>query len=106
MVLRYTIQLCYNTLMIKTFKHKGLKLFFETGNTKGIQPVQAKKLRLRLAVLDEAQSMEDIDTPGFRLHRLKGDREEIWSITVSGNWRVTFKFEDGDVYIVDYEDYH
>jgi proteic killer suppression protein len=92
--------------MIKSFKHKGLKLFFETGNAKGIQPAHAKKLRLRLAVLNEAQSVEEIDTPGFKLHPLKGDRGNIWSITVSGNWRVTFTFEDGDVYIVNYEDYH
>jgi proteic killer suppression protein len=92
--------------MIKSFKHKGLKLFFETGKTKGIQPAHAKKLRLRLAVLDEAQKIEEIDTPGFKLHTLKGDREEIWSISVNGNWRITFKFKDGDVYIVNYEDYH
>jgi len=68
--------------------------------------VHAKKLRIRLAVLDNAMKLDDIDTPGFRLHPLRGDREGIWSVTVSGNWRITFRFEEGDVYIVNYEDYH
>ena len=92
--------------MIKSFKHKGLQRFFETGNTKGIQGAHVKKLRLRLAVLDTASSLEEVDTPGFKLHQLKGDRETFYSIRVSGNWRITFKFEDSDVYIVNYEDYH
>ena len=92
--------------MIKSFKHKGLEKYFETGNTRGIQPNHASKLRLQLAALDTAQTIEDIDIPGYRLHSLKGARKGIWSITVSANWRLTFKFTDGNVYILNYEDYH
>ncbi|MBC3767145.1 type II toxin-antitoxin system RelE/ParE family toxin [Neptunicella marina] len=92
--------------MIKSFKHKGLQLFFESGSKKGIQAKHASKLRMQLAALDTAHVIEDIDIPGFRLHQLKGQRKETWSITVNGNWRITFEFENGDAYIVNYEDYH
>lgn len=92
--------------MIKSFKHKGLRSFFETGSLAGIQASHANRLRMQLAALDTAQTIEDMDVPGFRLHALKGDRMSIWSITVSGNWRVTFEFSDGNAYIVNYEDYH
>ena len=92
--------------MIKSFKHKGVRSFFETGSLAGIQAGHAKRLRMQLAALDTAQTIEDMDVPGFRLHPLKGDRMGIWSITVSGNWRVTFEFIDGHAYIVNYEDYH
>ena len=92
--------------MIKSFKHKGLQGFFETGSKKGIQAKHASKLRMQLAALDTAQVIEDIDIPGYRLHQLKGQRKAIWSITVNGNWRITFEFENGDAYIVNYEDYH
>ncbi len=92
--------------MIKSFKHKGLKLFYETGSVKGIKPAHKQKLRIRLAAIDTATCIDDIDLPGFRLHPLKGDREGLWAIDVSKNWRVVFKFEDGNAYIVDYEDYH
>ena len=92
--------------MIKSFKHKGLCLFFETGSTKGIQSKHAKKLIMRLSALDTAITIDDLDLPGFKLHPLHGDREDIWSIKVNGNWRVTFRFKNGDVYIVNYEDYH
>jgi toxin HigB-1 len=92
--------------MIKSFKHKGLEQFYLKGSTKGIQAAHAKKLRMQIAVLDTAQVIEDIDIPGYRLHELKGDRKGIWSITVNGNWRVTFEFIDGNAYIVNYEDYH
>ena len=92
--------------MIKSFKHKGLQIFFETGNTRGIQSNQVSKLRLQLAALDTATNIDDIDIPGYRLHKLKGSRKNIWSITVNGNWRITFNFTDGNVYIVNYEDYH
>lgn len=92
--------------MIKSFKHKGLRVFFETGSKKGIQTKHAIKLRLQLAALDTAHVIEDMDIPGYRLHQLKGQRKETWSITVSGNWRITFEFENGHAYIVDYEDYH
>ena len=92
--------------MIKSFKHKGLHSFFETGGLAGIQASHAKCLRMQLAALDTAQTIEDMDVPGFRLHPLKGDRTGIWSITVSGHWRVPFEFIDGHAYIVNYEDYH
>lgn len=92
--------------MIKTFKHKGLKLFFDSGKTSGIQAKHAKKLRLQLAALDTATAIDDMDLPGYKLHELKGDKKGIWSITVNGNWRITFEFKNGDAYIVNYEDYH
>ena len=92
--------------VIKSFRHKGLKQFFESGSTAGIQPDHRKKLRLQLAALDTAVRIEDIDIPGFRLHPLKGSQAGLWSIVVSGNWRITFGFRDGDAYAVNYEDYH
>ena len=92
--------------MIKTFKHKGLRKFFETGSVAGIQPGHKQKLRIRLAALHTAACIEDMDLPGFRLHPLKGDRQDLWAIDVSRNWRVVFKFQDGNAHIVDYEDYH
>ena len=92
--------------MIKSFKHKGLQKFYETGNTSGIQPAHSKKLRMRLAALDTAVIIDDIDLPGFRLHPLKGKMQGFWAIDVSKNWRITFQFIEGDVYIFDYEDYH
>ncbi len=92
--------------MIKSFKHKGLQKFFETGSLVGIQANHANRLRMQLAALNTAQTIEDMDVPGFRLHPLKGERQGIWSITVNGNWRVTFEFSEGHAYIVNYEDYH
>lgn len=92
--------------MIKSFSHKGLQLFFETGNKKGIQANHANKLRMQLAALDTALVVEDLNLPGYRLHQLKGQRKDTWSITVNGNWRITFEFENGHAYIVNYEDYH
>ena len=92
--------------MIKSFKHKGLEKFYESGSTKGIQANLARKLRVQLAALDTAQSMDDMDIPGYRLHQLTGDRRGIWTITVNANWRLTFEFEEGNVFILNYEDYH
>jgi proteic killer suppression protein len=92
--------------MIKSFRHKGLKKFFESGSRAGIQPQHAKRLRMQLAALDTAQSIEDMEIPGFRLHPLKGTEKGRWSIWVNGNWRVTFEFEDGHAHVLDYEDYH
>ncbi len=92
--------------MIKSFKHKGLEKFFKEGTKKGIQAVHAPKLRMQLAALDTANTIDDLDIPGYRLHPLRGNRKGIWSITVNGNWRITFEFEEGHVYIVNYEDYH
>lgn len=92
--------------MIKSFKHKGLEKFFTTGNTAGIQQKHASRLEERLTALHTAFSIEDMDVPGWRLHPLKGSREGQWAINVSGNWRIVFKFENGHVYVVNYEDYH
>lgn len=92
--------------MIKTFRHKGLRLLFETGSTSGVQATHAKRLRMQLAALDTARTIEDMDIPGFRLHPLKGERRGRWSIAVNGNWRVTFEFKDGNAYVLGYEDYH
>lgn len=96
----------YTLAMIKTFKHKGLKKFFETGSKAGIQAKHERRLRMQLAAIDTASIIEDIDLPGFKLHPLKGNRDGVWSITVNGNWRVTFEFKDGNAYILNYEDYH
>ena len=92
--------------MIKSFRHKGLRRFFETGSTAGIQSAHARKIRLELTALETATTIEDMAVPGFHLHPLKGDRKGQWSITVSGNWRITFEFRDGNTYLLDYEDYH
>ena len=92
--------------MIRSFRHKGLEKFFETGSKAGIQPEHEERLRMRLVALDTATCIEDMDLPGFRLHRLKGDRKGEWAIDVSRNWRVVFAFDGGNAENVDYEDYH
>ncbi len=92
--------------MIKSFRHKGLRRFYETGSNAGIQAHHADRLRMQLAALDTAQRIEDMDIPGFRLHQLKGKSRGRWSIWVNGNWRVTFEFHEGNARVLDYEDYH
>lgn len=92
--------------MIRSFRHKGLVKFYKSGSTAGIHAAHAKRLRLILGRLNAATDPKDMDLPGLRLHKLSGNRDGIWSVKVSGNWRVTFLFENGDAEIVDYEDYH
>ena len=92
--------------MIKSFVHKSLKECYETGSKKGIQPGHAPKLARILDRLDASISPQDMNLPGYKLHPLKGDKREMWSVTVNGNWRVTFYFEGQDAYLVDYLDYH
>ena len=92
--------------MIQSFRHKGLRRFFESGSAAGIQPKHAKRLRMLLAALDTAQVIGDMDVPGLNLHPLKGQGKGRWSVWVNGNWRVTFEFRDGHAYVLDYEDYH
>lgn len=92
--------------MIRSFRHKGLKEFFQTGSKRGILPGLAARISRRLDVLEAAQDLADIDAHGFDLHPLKGDRQGEWAISVSGNWRITFRFVDGDAYDVNLEDYH
>jgi proteic killer suppression protein len=91
--------------MIKSFKHKGLEKFYNTGSVAKIQPYHKQKLRMRLIAMDTTTKIEDIKLPGFRLHPLKGDRKGLWAIDVSKNRRITFKFQDGNLHVVDYEDY-
>ena len=92
--------------MIKSFRHKGLRRFYEAGSAAGIQSSHKKRLRIQLVALDTATIIEDMDIPGFKLHPLKGNRKGFWSISVSVNWRITFEFKDGNAFIVNYEDYH
>lgn len=92
--------------MIQSFRHKGLRKHFESGSVAGIQPAHAKRLRMLLSALDTAQSIDDMNVPGFRLHPLKGEDRGRWSVWVNGNWRLTFEFRDGHAHVLDYEDYH
>lgn len=92
--------------MIKSFRHKGLKRLFEEGERHGVAPELANRLRRQLDVLNRARTTADLNLPGYRLHRLKGDRAGTWSVTVTGNWRLTFKFDGQDAFEVDLEDYH
>jgi proteic killer suppression protein len=92
--------------MIKSFRHKGLKRFFERGSRAGIQAEHADKLSRQLTALNEAGSAGDMDQPGWYLHSLRGDLTGHWSVKVSGNWRMIFTFEKEDAVLVDYQDYH
>ena len=92
--------------MIKSFRHKGLKRLYETGKTSDVQTAHVSRLRMQLTALDTAQDINDMDVPGFKLHILKGKLKGRWSISVSGNWRITFEFRDGNAFVLDYEDYH
>jgi len=92
--------------MIRSFRHKGLKRFYERGDAAKLQPPHVAKLRLILTLLKRAKVIGDMSFPGSNLHPLKGDLKGHWAVTVSGNWRVTFRFEDGDAFDVDYQDYH
>jgi toxin HigB-1 len=92
--------------MIKTFQHKGLQAFFETGSKAGIQAQHAKRLHLQLARLNAAQSYADMDLPNWRLHPLKGKLDNHWAVWIDKNWRLTFSFEDQNAVLVNYQDYH
>ncbi len=92
--------------MIKSFAHKGIRVFFETGSKAGIQTAHAPRLRLQLAALNRAKVLADMRVANWKLHPLKGDMTGHWAITVNGNWRITFRFENGDALLVDYQDYH
>lgn len=92
--------------MIKSFKHKGLQQFFETGSKAGIQPHHASRLARQLSRLDNAKDAGDMNVPGWRLHSLEGELAGHYSIMVNGNWRMTFMFENEDAILVDYQDYY
>lgn len=92
--------------MIKKFRHKRLARFFETGDTRGINAQHATWLRIILTSLNSAQEPADMNLPGYRLHQFKGERKGQWAVSVSGNWRLVFVFEDKDITDVDLVDYH
>jgi proteic killer suppression protein len=92
--------------MIRSFRHRGLKALYDGRTARRVAPEHLEKLRDILALLDRSRRPDDMNVPGLRLHMLKGGRSGHWAVWVSGNWRVTFRFEDGDAVDVDYVDYH
>ncbi|MGH8157687.1 MAG: type II toxin-antitoxin system RelE/ParE family toxin [Rhodanobacter sp.] len=92
--------------MIKTFRHKGMARFFSTGSTSGIQAIHAARLSRQLQHLNQATGPQDMNIPGWQLHPLKGDLKDHWSVSVNGNYRLTFTFDSQDAILVDYQDYH
>ena len=96
----------YSCIVIVSFRHKGLEQLYRENSKKGLQAAHVPKLLRILSLLDVSQSPDDLAIPGFRTYPLKGDLAGHWSIWVNGNWRVTFRFIDTDVELVDYQDYH
>jgi proteic killer suppression protein len=92
--------------VIKGVRHKGIQKFFETGSKAGIQPKHADRLKLLLTQLNISQTALEMDLDGWDWHSLKGDMAGHWAVSVDGNWRLTFTFEDTDAVLVDYKDYH
>lgn len=93
-------------MVIKTFRHKGLRLLFETGTSRGVKSEHAQKITDILDVLNAATKPSDVDFPGSFLHPLKGKLKGFWAVRVSGNWRLVFRFEGEDAFDIDYVDYH
>jgi len=92
--------------MVRTFRHKGLRRLFEDDDSRGVRPDHADKLGRILARLHAARTVSDMDLPGYRLHPLKGELKGFYAVTVQANWRVIFRFSDGEARDVDYLDYH
>jgi toxin HigB-1 len=92
--------------MIRSFKHKGVQRFFETGSAAGIQAAHRARLGRQLTTLNRSKSPQDMNQPGWGLHPLRGSESGLWAIEVNGNWRLTFAFEGEDAILVDYKDYH
>ncbi len=92
--------------MITSFRHRGLKRFYEQGDRRGLNPDLVGKIKAILSALEAAEAPEELDLPGFRLHRLTGDRRGTFAVTVRANWRITFRFEQGKASDVHLEDYH
>ncbi|WP_150051142.1 type II toxin-antitoxin system RelE/ParE family toxin [Methylomonas rhizoryzae] len=92
--------------MIKSFRHKGVQQFFETGSKAGINADHENKLARQLLLLNAAKSPQEMDVAGWKLHPLKGELIDHWAVKVSGNWRLTFTFDGEDAVLVDYQDYH
>lgn len=93
-------------MVIRNIRHKGLAGLYYQDQSKGVQQAHIKRLRQILALLDSASVPDDMDAPGLRMHQLKGDMAGYYAVSVSGNWRVIFRFEDGATADVDYVDYH
>lgn len=94
-------------MSIRRFRHKGLKRLFETDDRRGVPADQVEKIADVLAALDTAEEPGDMALfPGWRLYPLKGDLKGLWSVTITGNWRIVFRFEKGDIFDVDLTDYH
>jgi toxin HigB-1 len=96
----------YGMLVIKTFRHRGLRQLYEDGDASRVRADQVRRVTDVLAHLDLALKASDLDLPGYRLHPLRGDMRGRWSVTISGNWRIVFRFENGDAFDVDLMDYH
>jgi proteic killer suppression protein len=92
--------------MIRSFRHKGIKLFFESGSKEGIQANHASKLARQLSLLNQAKSADEMNIPGWRFHPLDHDLKNHYAIWVDKNWRLTFSFDGEDAELVDYQDYH
>ena len=92
--------------MIASFKHRGLKKLYDDDDHRGLSPVHVDKIKRILARLDEALELQNMALPGFRLHPLKGKLRGMWAVSVSGNWRIVFRFDNGKAYDVDLIDYH
>jgi proteic killer suppression protein len=92
--------------MIQSIRHKGLNRLYQNDDPRGIMQEHREKLRDILARLDAASTAQDMDVPGFRLHPLRGDFQGFWAVIVRANWRVIFRFADGNACDVDYLDYH
>lgn len=92
--------------MIASFKHRGLKMLFENDDRSRLSSGQVDKIKRILARLDEAPDIRHMALPGFGLHPLKGDLKGFWAVTVSGNWRIIFRFEKSNAYDIDLVDYH
>lgn len=98
--------MCYTASVIASFRHRGIEQFFLTGSKAGIQPRQANRLRILLTTLNLASNALDMNREGWDWHRLKGNLKDHWSVSVNGNWRMTFSFDGQDAILVDYQDYH
>ena len=93
-------------VMIRRIRHRGLKRLYEYDDRRGLNAQHVERIRRVLAYLDRASEPREMDLPGWRLHPLKGELAGHWSVTVNANWRIVFRFENGDVTDVDYVDYH
>ena len=92
--------------MIRGFRHKGLERWLSRGDSRGINPKQGSRIQRMLDLIDQAVNARELDVPGMHLHALEGERKGSWAMTVSGNYRITFRFDGEDATDVDLEDYH